>query len=211
MTVIAVQPGNAVVAMAAYVFHYEGGKVVDGYVDQSGKEKQLDLLTPYRRDIEEQQEEQQAPNLNQEIMDAAINKVVDKLLTKDYLPVLMQRMMEAGLIVSETPLATKFTEHTEFGPTTEAAYQPPKFLKIKDPVTGQEHLYFDSTSFISQEPDGSILLKDGYGSEIRMSQGNIYISPALDLQLRPGRDMWGLISRHMSLDSQGFAIINSNR
>lgn len=176
------------------------------YVD-----KGQDLLTPYKRKLDEPAETAKAENLNQEIMDAAINKVVDKLLTKDYLPVLMQRMMEAGLIVSEAPLSDNFTEHTTFGPSTEPAYPLPKFLTLKDPITGQEHLYFDSTSFISQEPDGSILLKDGYGSEIRMSQGNIYISPALDLQLRPGRDMWGLISRHMCLDSQGYAVVNSNK
>lgn len=193
----------ALQAVFQYGYHYVNSHTT--------AEKKLDLLTPYERSIEEPEETPQAADLDQEVMDAAINKIVDKLFTKDYLPVLMQRMMEAGLIVSEVPLSTKFTEHTEFGPSTEPAYPLPKFLKLKDPVTGQEHLYFDSTSFISQEPDGSILLKDGYGSEIRMSQGNIYISPALDLQLRPGRDMWGLISRHMCLDSQGYAIINSNK
>ena len=193
----------ALQAILQFGYHYVNSHTTD--------EKKLDLLTPYEMGIDEPEEEKKAPDLNQEVMDAAINKVVDKLLTKDYLPVLMQRMMSAGLIVSNAPLSTKFDEHTEFGPTTAAAYPLPKFLTLKDSVTGQEHLYFDSTSFITQEPDGSILLKDGYGSEIRMSQGNIYISPALDLQLRPGRDMWGLIPRHMALDSQGFSIINSNK
>lgn len=174
--------------------------------------RKLDLLTPYEYTEDDQKEPEVKKHLlDQEIMDAAINKVVDKLMTEDYLPVLKARMSEAGLIVSEHPLSSRFQEHTETGPTEQQAYQPPKTLEITDPVTGRVHLYFDSTSFITQEPDGSILICDGYGSEIRMSQGHIYISPALDLQLRPGRDMWGLIPRHMTLDSQGYAIINSNR
>lgn len=171
----------------------------------------LDLLTPFTKTLPEDKEDNTSRSPDQEIMDAALNKVVDKLFTKDYLPILKQKMMEAGLLVSENPLSLRFKEHTETGPSDQPQYAPPKFLSLTDPVTGQTHLYFDSTSFISQEPDGSILLRDGYGSEIRMSQGNIYISPALDLQLRPGRDMWGLIPRHMALDTQGYAIINSNR
>lgn len=176
--------------------------------DQSLK---LDLLTPYSKSVDKQEEDNTGRSLDAEIMDAAINKLVDKLMTKDYLPVLMQRMMETGLIVSAEPLSLQFKEHTETGPTDQSQYSPPKFLSLVDPVTGQTHLYFDSTSFISQEPDGSILLKDGYGSEIRMSQGNIYISPALDLQLRPGRDMWGLVPRHLSLDAQQYITVNSNK
>ena len=172
---------------------------------------QLDLLTSFTKTLPEEKEDNASRSLDQEIMDAAINKVADKLLTKDYLPALKQKMMEAGLLVSENPLSLQFKEHTETGPSNQPQYAPPKFLSLVDPVTGQTHLYFDSTSFVTQEPDGSILLKDGYGSEIRMSQGNIYISPALDLQLRPGRDMWGLIPRHMALDTQGFAIINSHK
>jgi hypothetical protein len=174
-------------------------------------DKKLDLLTPFHKDIEEPEEEEKAPSLNQEIMDAAINKMVDKLLASDYIPNLLQRMMDSGIAVSEKTLGMQFSEHTETGPSLAQAYNPPKFLQLTDPVTGKVHTYFDSTSFLSQEEDGSILICDGYGSEIRMSQGNIYISPALDLQLRPGRDMWGLVPRHMALDSQGYAVINSNK
>lgn len=175
--------------------------------------RKLDLMTPYEREFDEEENEEETPehNLNQEVMDAAINKVVDKILTEDYMPVLLKRMTELGLSVSAKTMAQSFIEHTETGPTTAPQYDLPKFLQLTDPVTGKTHVYYDSTSFISQEPDGSILICDGYGSEIRMSQGHIYISPALDLQLRPGRDMWGLVPRHMALDSQGYAIINSNK
>ena len=178
---------------------------------RSEEKKKLDLLTPYQRDFDEPEEEPKAPNLNQEIMDAAINKAVDKLLTDDYLPVLLKRMADAGLAVSGKTMEQQFTEHTGTGVTTAQAYNLPKFLQLTDPITGKVHTYFDSTSFISQEDDGSILICDGYGSEIRMSQGNIYISPALDLQLRPGRDMWGLVPRHMALDAQGYVLLNSNK
>jgi len=176
---------------------------------EEGTSKDLDLLTPYVQENAEDEEESAEVDLDKQIMDAAINRVVDKLLTKDYLPVLKQRMAEAGLIVSESSLDDLFKDHTTTGPTTQTVYDPPKFLQLTDPVTGKVHTYFDSTSFISQEEDGSILICDGYGSEIRMSQGNIYISPALDLQLRPGRDMWGLVPRHMTLDSQGYSELNS--
>ncbi len=47
--------------------------------------------------------------------------------------------------------------------------------------------YYASRSIIKQTDDGSIILEDGYGSQIIMSGGNIYISPALDVVLTPGR------------------------
>lgn len=175
-----------------------------------GKRK-LDLLTPYEYTKDDEDAENDQNLFSKEIMDAAINKVVDNLMTSDYLPVLQKRMADAGLQVLQRPLGTSFEEHTETGPTTADRYKPPKQLDIVDPVTGKIHTYFDSTSFISQEPDGSILICDGYGSEIRMSQGNIIISPALDLQLRPGRDMWSLVPRHLALDAQQYITINSNK
>lgn len=45
------------------------------------------------------------------------------------------------------------------------------------------------------------MLKDGYGSEIQMIRGNIIISPALDLILRPGRNIIGTIPGLTSLTS----------
>ena len=60
-----------------------------------------------------------------------------------------------------------------------------------------------NTSFITQDPDGSITLKDGWGSQITMSHGNIYISSALDTFIRPGRNLIGIVPQHMSLTTNG--------
>lgn len=174
--------------------------------------KILELLSQYQYE-EPEEEEKEVPKhtLNQEIMDAAINGIVDKLLSGDYIETLKQRLASAGLYVAENPLSLQFDKHTETGPTTKPYYDLPKYLQLTDPVTGKIHTYYDSTSFITQQPDGSILLCDGYGSEIRMSQGNIIISPALDLILRPGRDMSAMVSRHLSLNAQEYITVNSTR
>lgn len=61
-------------------------------------------------------------------------------------------------------------------------------LKIDD---RQNHTcrYYGSRSIISQLDDGSILLEDGYGSQIFMSAGNIELSCVGDIWLRPGRNL----------------------
>lgn len=89
-------------------------------------------------------------------------------------------------------------------------YDLPDTITIKDPHTGNTYTYFKSESGFIQEPDGSIVLYDGYGSEIRMTRGNIIISPAADLILRPGRDMHAMVGGHMALVSQGNAILHSS-
>lgn len=48
--------------------------------------------------------------------------------------------------------------------------------------------HYASYSAITQHDDGSIVLEDGWGSQISMSRGNITITCAGDLQLRPGRN-----------------------
>ena len=193
-------------AVMQYGYNSVNPRTTDG-------ERRLDLLTPYDYTKSDEQEKEPSESFpGQSIMDAAINKVADKLMSEDYLPILKQRMAAAGLQVSENSLAARFTEApTKTGPTTKDNYSAPKQLILVDPVTGKTHTYFESTSFITQEPDGSILICDGYGSEIRLSQGNIIISPALDLQLRPGRDMWSLVPRHLALDAQQYITINSNK
>lgn len=193
-------------AVMQYGYNSVNPRTTDG-------ERKLDLLTPYEYTRDDTQEKELYESFKgQRIMDAAINKMVDQLMSEDYLPILKQRMAAAGLQVSEASLTTSFTETPEkTGPTTKDNYSAPKQLTLVDPVTGKAHTYFESTSFISQEPDGSILICDGYGSEIRLSQGQIIISPALDLQLRPGRDMWSLVPRHLALDAQQYITINSNK
>ena len=86
----------------------------------------------------------------------------------------------------------------EIEPLDEAdyEYELPDQIKIKDPVSGEERLYYAAESFIRQMPDGSISISDGYGSEIRMVKGRIIISAATDIEYRAGRDIVNMAARH---------------
>ena len=174
--------------------------------------EQTDILQEYEYQ-EDTEEKVEASSLSDEIDDAAINKLLDKLFTGDYLEKLKEKLASVGLKVSsvENTLSRDIEENGEEAPQppTDQELPLPKFLKLTDPVSGKEATYFMSTSFISQEADGSILICDGYGSEIRMSRGNIYISPALDLFLRPGRDLSAMVPRHQSYNAQKTTTINS--
>ena len=178
----------------------------------SAKDRQLqqDILQPYEYQAKEQQETKPT-----DIDDTAINKLIDKLFSADYLDKLLQKMAEHGLQVStkEGLLANriKATGNFKTGPTQDQQYELPDTITLTDPVTGKETTYYASTSFISQEPDGSILICDGYGSEIRMTRGNIYISPALDLLLRPGRDLSTMVPRYQTFNAQDYTTINSSK
>lgn len=183
------------------------------YDKSRSPQEQLDILQPWA--YPEYEEEEQAALTEEQrkavIDDAAINRIIDKLLTGDYLEKLKSKMAEHGLKVAtgDTQMAAIGEQKT--GPSTNAAYDPPPFLRLTDPVSGKTTDYYASTSFITQEADGSILICDGYGSEIRMSRGNIYISPALDLFLRPGRDLSTMVPRHQSFNAQEHTTINSSR
>lgn len=173
---------------------------------------QQDILQPYEPTYIEPEEYTQPEKPEFAISDAAINKLIDTLFTGDYLERLQEKMAEHGLAIStkEGTLETLITGSTfKTGPTNEQEYGLPDQVQLTDPVTGKTSTYFKSTSFISQEPDGSILICDGYGSEIRMSRGNIYISPALDLFFRPGRDLSAMVPRHQSYNAQSTTTINT--
>ena len=188
------------------------GAQVFGY----GMALEDDVLTPFKY-VPKEEDEQPEELTPESVSDAAINKLIDKLFTGPYLERLKERMAQHGLMLSSEgktlgDQAFKEVEGSQTaGATDQQEYGLPPYLNVTDPVTGRTVLYFKSTSFISQEPDGSILLADGYGSEIRMSRGNIYISPALDLFMRPGRDMSGMIPRHLSLNAQRYITINSSK
>lgn len=175
-----------------------------------------DILEPYEGDVPEDPEDPKPDPADAIISDAAINKIIDKLLSSEYLEQLKKRMLENGLSVSdsEKTLGKTYFEEEDLkpigGPINAQQYALPKSITLKDPVSGRQQTYYASTSFISQEEDGSILIADGYGSEIRMSRGNIYISPALDLFFRPGRDLSSMVPRHQSYNSQGSCTINSD-
>ena len=184
------------------------------YSTERGEISQDDILQPYEYKPQEQKQEKQQ-KLEDLIDDAAINKLLDRLFTGDYLEKLKVKMAEHGLKVSTEDglLSNAFSQNGSFkpGPTQAQAFGLPDSIQLIDPVTGKQTTYFATTSFISQEPDGSILICDGYGSEIRMCRGNIYISPALDLFLRPGRDLSAMVPRHQSYNAQETTTINSSK
>ena len=166
-----------------------------------------DILTPYEMQLQEDEEQAE-----EDITDAAINKIIDKLLTGDYLKKLQEAFQKVGLKLSSTEktLAKAMEDWQPGGMTTDQHYGLPPSIKLTDPVTGRTATYYASTSFISEEPDGSILICDGYGSEIRMSRGNIYLSPALDLISLPGRDFSAMVPRHASINAQYTVTMNSS-
>lgn len=89
-------------------------------------------------------------------------------------------------------------------------YDLPDTIDIKDPHTGNVYTYFKSTSGFRQDPDGSLVLYDGYGSEIRMVRGNIIISSAIDTIIRPGRDIHTMAGRHTAIVSQKDVTVHSS-
>jgi hypothetical protein len=61
-------------------------------------------------------------------------------------------------------------------------------LKI-DNRPGHEHKIYQSRSMISMLDDGSVIIEDGYGSQIVMSGGNIFTTCQGDVNLMPGRNV----------------------
>lgn len=76
-------------------------------------------------------------------------------------------------------------------------------VSVTDKLTGRTAVRFDNNSIVTQDPDGSVTIKDGWGSQITMSHGNIYISSALDTFIRPGRDLITMVPRHLSQSANG--------
>jgi len=69
-----------------------------------------------------------------------------------------------------------------------------QWLPRPEPVSGIEvdHRYgevdyYETTAGISILPDGSVVIRDGYGAEIRMSGGSIHLSAPGDIWRQPGR------------------------
>ena len=151
---------------------------------------------------------QNPPDEETEIMDAALNRLIDGLLEGDYREAVLKAMARHGLSVTRREGAVLQAD-LPGGPVDGEAYPPPESVELTDRVTGKVTRYYATSSFITQEPDGSICLCDGYGSEIRMSRGAIHISPALDLHLRPGRDLSAMAGRHQSYNSQGTCTLNA--
>ena len=154
--------------------------------------------------------------------DVMINRVISKLFSNEYSDKLRKLLYQHGFSVqgvadSAYGKIKKLSEDSSLkdgdincsGPTLSQQYLLPKSVEYTDSITGKTNKYYDSLSCITQEPDGSVCICDGYGSEIRMSKGNIYISPALDLIMRPGRDLSVMACRYQSYNSQDACTVHS--
>lgn len=89
-------------------------------------------------------------------------------------------------------------------------YEEPPSVEIEDPVTLLQRKVYALESIIRQQPDGTVVISDGHGSEIRMFRGRISISPAADLELRPGRDCIELVPRRKVVNAGEEVQIVSN-
>ena len=179
-----------------------------------------DNLTPYEpadtpdAKLEEETKKREKATEERRVVDAALNKLIDTILSGDYREAMLKLLAEKGFSVAgkEASILSRFKDVKVIGGAETAQFYPiPPAKEETDPVTGEVHSYYPTMSFISQEPDGSICICDGYGSEIRMCRGNIYISPALDLVLRPGRDLSVMAGRHQSYNSQDTCTINTSK
>ena len=69
--------------------------------------------------------------------------------------------------------------------------QPLDQIYFVDPTTGTTFL--KRTSHVVLMPNGGVSLRDAWSSAINMEGGNIYIQPARDLVLQPGRHLVGKV------------------
>ena len=82
---------------------------------------------------------------------------------------------------------------------------------LQDQIAQKQVKIYKNTSFIKQAQDGSIFIKDGWGSQIRMTRGNIIISSALDTFIRPGRDLIQLVPRLKETTTNGPTVLASKQ
>ena len=82
------------------------------------------------------------------------------------------------------------------------------FIKAPDPKTievdhrNKEVKVYPNTSYITLTDDGGIAIGDGYGSELRMSGGNIQISAPGDILLEGGRNVMSWAGRDVILKAR---------
>lgn len=149
--------------------------------------------------------------LAQNLENAALYKQVREWLPGSAYSQAQSQLQIENRLVDTTLAATPQYKEADNKSRLDQHKPIPKYVDVTDPVTGKTTRYYDTTSFISQQPDGSIFIKDGYGSQIRMSMGNIYISSALDTFIRPGRDLVAMAPRLCSMDSNGDTVVNAKQ
>jgi len=92
----------------------------------------------------------------------------------------------------------------------EPYYDEPPHIEEEDPVTEMKRRLYALESLIRQQDDGTVVISDGHGSEIRMYRGRITISAAADLELRPGRDCIELVPRRKVITAGEEVQLSSN-
>lgn len=183
--------------------------IMQSRYDTDAEDPATELRIPYKPDESENNEETpKPPDAETAVDDAALHQT--ERYDADYTEYMKLGLAADGLAVGEESLADEAgSDPPSRGAVQDSAYPLPPILKILDPSTRREHTYYLSTSFIRQLEDGSIVIGDGYGSEIRMSRGNIYIASALDTFIRPGRDAVQMVPRNLVLNTQGVGIFNT--
>jgi hypothetical protein len=68
-------------------------------------------------------------------------------------------------------------------------FQKPGSVELKVDHRYNTQRYYQTEAGITFTEDGSVVLFDGYGSAITMSQGNVYIDAAADVFMRAGRNV----------------------
>ena len=110
---------------------------------------------------------------------------------------------EKNLVEEEyeiTPLSGKFS--APLPPAREDVRVDHKRKKVK---------YYAGKSSVSLLDDGSIYLRDAYGSAIVMSGGNVEIQPRNHLILRPGASIIGLAPKDIAFNAQDSVELSSSR
>lgn len=83
----------------------------------------------------------------------------------------------------------KLGQSSDTDPSETFYFKLPNFATLKVDHRKGDTKYYYSRSVMAQLPDGSILIEDGYGSSIHMTSGNIFMSGAGDIWLKPGRSV----------------------
>lgn len=143
-------------------------------------------------------------------IDAILNKDARGLIA-DMLGPDVQELMGNAVNPYEDPYGWGLEWQGKEQPSIEETFGDHQTIDTEDDFTKKTVKRFKNNSIITQDPDGTITLKDGWGSQITMSHGNIYISSALDTFIRPGRDLIALVPRHLSNTANGEIEIASKK
>ena len=103
---------------------------------------------------------------------------------------------KAAVLANLKKAGVEFKDNPELGqlPIEEPYYPEPPAQGIVKPLVDEdgkrteETKIYDMSSVIRQFPDGSVVIAGGYGEQILMHRGNIYLSCPGDIYSMPGRD-----------------------